>query len=491
MYIYPTGEVTVTDDFYINSACDGDITISVTLTTDDSGDTVPYKMNTVQLYKNLTDVELAASASYSYDVEFGTTDATTFPANYNHGNILIQYTIYETDDEDSNFDVSWACTATYNIPDGFTNTNPLSTIIQSDNSDCNLSNVTSGTTVIHRYYMAAYTKPSPSVDGNFPTGKFTFTVTNNLSSAVTLSNIITKPAILYYKDASSEKSTNASFSIGGSNYIIGTISGYAKIKNAVANYLDAYESNYPNSHWLVSAAQCDLFAESETATVWTSKIRVSDEVKTYWTGHSDDAGYNIQVTGTKCGEVPDIPSNSYKFTYKFNYPSHSIVITMVAKKSIGLSDLLDIIEGVLFAGYTAYFNDNGVAVISLYWLSTNYVNQPDFYSNPGKYATPIYAGGTSGCETATSNVKAAYLTINDFPSTFTVIDGTPIKFSENFEYPTDGMVASNDVFYYGNKKPNKIIAKGSNIYDMALTISYNKTKGVYVDYDDDVIESSE
>jgi hypothetical protein len=26
---------------------------------------------------------------------------------------------------------------------------------------------------------------------------------------------------------------------------------------------------------------------------------------------------------------------------------------------------------------------------------------------------------------------------------------------------------------------------------MALTISYNKTKGVYVDYDDDVIESSE
>jgi hypothetical protein len=489
VHIYPTGEVTVTESnpLYIDSACDGDITIYASMTDWATGDsTIPYKMQTCQLYKNITDVTIEGNGTYWYSVEFGTTPTTTFPDSYNHGNILIQYTVYETSDDDSNFDVTWDCFPTITFPTGFTNTAPASTIIESDNSDVNMSNVTSGTTAIQRFYMAAYTKPAPSIDGNFPSGILNFTIKNNLPATVTLSNIITKPAILYYADASGSSNTNAAFSFDSQNYIIGTISGYASITAVTANYIDAYKSNYPEEHWLTTLSQTTLYV-TDDPTVYKSAIRYSDEVVEYYNDHSTDASYNIQVTGLKCGGTSDVETGGWKFSFGTS-ATNVLYIELKSTGSLTVTQLLDVIDGINCFGITKYFDDNGQTSITYAEIPAVYRSKPDFYSNPGNYCSPIYVNGSSKglCETTESDQKFVYLKINDYDEWITVYDSSPVKFSDNFEFPTEGLVASSDIFYYGKKKANTIIAKGSGEYDLTLKVSYNKIKGVYVDYDDEV-----
>jgi hypothetical protein len=488
VHVYPTGEVTVTESnpLYIDSACDGDITIYASMSDWATNSGIPYKMKTCQLYKNETDITLEAFASYWYPVDFGTTPTTTFPANYNHGNILIQYTVYETDDEDSKFDVKWDCFASCEFPDGFTNKLPLDTIIESDNSDVSMSNVTSGTTVIQRFYMAAYDKPVPSIDGDFPTGVFNFVLTNNLPATVTLSNIITKPAILYYADAESGSDTNSAFSFDSQNYIIGTISGYASVTAVTANYIEAYKSNYPNVHWLTSPAQTTLYETSDPS-VYKSAIRYSNETVEYYNSNSSDASYNVQVTGLKCGKTSDSETGGYKFSFGTSQ-DNVLHIELKSTGSLSVSQLLDVIDGVVCFGVAKYFDDNGKTSIPYAEIPAVYRSKPDFYSNPGNYCSVIYVDGASKglCDTATSDEKIVYLKINDYNEWITVYDSSPVKFSDNFEFPTEGLVASSDIFYYGKKKANTIIAKGSGDYDLTLKVSYNKIKGVYVDYDDEV-----
>jgi len=106
----------------IPAECTGDITLYADikdLDTPDSTDKNQYT-SSISAYISMTGFDVNASASTSVEFTYNTasisgvtisdknlTNLQYVPAFYKYGNATVQYEFYETDDEDSNFNVTW------------------------------------------------------------------------------------------------------------------------------------------------------------------------------------------------------------------------------------------------------------------------------------------------------------------------------------------------------------------------------------------------
>lgn len=205
---------------------------------------LPYKMTTTNFYNFATETTIGASST----VDAVTVDVSNIPFNYNHADILIQYTVKTSGAFDVSWDLDWVLSSQGEFPN---NISP-NDLIQSDDSDVDLSYIGSNTSLLQRFYIKAI--PNMRSGTILPSSTLTAKVTNNLGTSVTLGNVIIKPAFLHYVDYPADgqlgSSLSTEYSTSNDN-ASGNTCYYVKTNGQIiAKINDEHRSYNPSMHTL-------------------------------------------------------------------------------------------------------------------------------------------------------------------------------------------------------------------------------------------------
>jgi len=207
----------------------------------DTSISFPYKMTTTNFYNSTLEKTIAPSATedvVSVNIE-------NIPFNYDHADILIQYSV-KTDGE---FDVTWDGNWTLSQQGSFPENITPSDLIQSDNSDVDLDYIGSNTTLVQRFYIKAI--PNMRTGEVLPSSTLTMSVKNNLGTSITLSNIIVKPTFFHYADYPADGTSGSSAFATSNTYPEGDTCYYVKTTGQIIVKLTSELLNVtsPSSMW--------------------------------------------------------------------------------------------------------------------------------------------------------------------------------------------------------------------------------------------------
>jgi hypothetical protein len=349
--------------------------------------------------------------------------------------------------------------------------------------------------------MQAYPKPQPD-DGSglFPSTTLTFSVKNNLTEFASFSNIITKAAIFYYDDFASHSNSSSYFEITDGGVINVGVSGYTEVTGVNAHYLTVQQYVSPiTGHFATVLLPATSALQSMGSSFWSSNGRlVNDANVNYYKEHKTDSRYYAEIIGTP--ENTDVSLATSK--YKLNYTVHwmqltgiSYVACHIQPVGITFEELSEYVSGVKLFGIFKTFAQNATYPLwyTATWqkseLSTLALTQILEASNAWgtKYCSLVFTN-TDGESEGDDAKRTAYIKVNDFDEWIPIFDGEDITFSQNFEFATGDVVASNDIFNFGYKKLNTILVKSDKEYDISIKVSHNVYKGVYTDLNDEMEE---
>jgi hypothetical protein len=183
-----------------------------------SDSTLPWQMTTTNFYNSTQEKTIPASSTE----DVTTVNISNIPYNYDHADILVQYTVKTDGEFDMNWDCDWSLSSQGSFP---TNITP-SDLIQSDNSDVDLDYIGTNTSIVHRFYIKAI--PNARSGSTLPSSTITLKATNNLGTSVTIANAIIKPTFFHYADypadgtlgGSSSFATDPGYPTGGTCYYV-------------------------------------------------------------------------------------------------------------------------------------------------------------------------------------------------------------------------------------------------------------------------------
>jgi hypothetical protein len=216
---------------------------------------LPYKMTTSNFYNSTQEKTIPASSTENVC----SVNISNIPFNYDHADILIQYTVKSDGEFDVNWDGDWTLSSQGEFP---TNITP-SDLLQSDNSDVNLDYIGTNTTLVQRFYIKAI--PNMRSGSVLPDSTLTMKVKNNLGTPVTLSNIIVKPSFLHYADYPADGTLGSSTNdFASSTYPLGDTCYYVKTNGQIiARISDAISSFNSNMTSITGHYRGDVGGDPE------------------------------------------------------------------------------------------------------------------------------------------------------------------------------------------------------------------------------------
>jgi hypothetical protein len=231
---------TTTDAFYmrpfiIPPESNGEIKITASITdlSDVKNSYDESKVATIDNYITFGEVPIEGDASIElymgegsygsdeYIVDDGANNMSDIPAFYDYGQVYIQYTIGETDDPDAAFDIDWDMAMSFAAEPSWYGVDltydslVCKDIITGDASNVKYPSAAQYTTMIQQYTIGTWKGIPPFKLDWWTSGKegetaikrallyppeFRFTITNNISSKITLNNISIKMKFFYYED---------------------------------------------------------------------------------------------------------------------------------------------------------------------------------------------------------------------------------------------------------------------------------------------------
>jgi hypothetical protein len=267
-----------------------------------SSSVLPYEMTTTNFYNSTQEKEIPASSTE----DVCSVNISNIPFNYDHADILIQYTV-KTDGE---FDVTWDGDWTLSSQGAFpTNITPTS-LLQSDNSDVDLDYIGTNTTLVQRFYIKAI--PNMRSGSILPSSTLTMKVENNLATPVTLSNIIVKPSFLHYADSSADGTIGGSSSdFASSTYPSGDTCYYVKTNGQIIAKISEALSTFNPTMTSVTGHYRGTVGEDPEGYKSVELVQTSDS-KYIFTQSSSSAYLTPTEVTLWRGWVVD-PQNSYYF----------------------------------------------------------------------------------------------------------------------------------------------------------------------------------
>jgi hypothetical protein len=173
----------------------------------DSSISLPYKMTTTNFYNSTQEKEIPASSTE----DVCSVNISNIPFNYDHADILIQYSVKTDGEFDVTWDGEWILSSQGSFPVNIT----PSDLMQSDNSDVDLDYINANTTLVQRFYIKSI--PNMRSGDVLPDSTITMSVKNNLGTSITLSNIIVKPSFFHYADYPADGTVGGSTSFATDN----------------------------------------------------------------------------------------------------------------------------------------------------------------------------------------------------------------------------------------------------------------------------------
>jgi len=551
---------------YLPPECTGDVRITANITK--LSDTINYaedsKTSAWTASINFDSFSISGGSSYELYVdpgEFESHDSDQYiieddkkiknlefiPAFYNYGTIATDIRMSESDDDDSNFDVKCGLEIQFpSYPDWYEGTltygsSVTTNLISSDNSETKISSTSPGVSNNINFTMNTWSGMPPVevkyvVDYNKDTTaqtaisraclsnpQFKFTLTNNLSSSVTLSNVSIKFNFYYNENGllmntRTEGAKSKEFyqlftlpkgaeenRITTLNYpLFGVIDGY-KLNEVVRVY--GYYDKWDSANSIYFPSCLTLYPIEETAgsdhppvvyksyintlEAATSGITEFDFERLAYKGLSTDdyckvltpqilaADDHYRTINVKCkdpegnyGYSPD----SYDAIFELNTVPNTSIDEVVTTQ-----DLTTYIEKINFFNTEMEFaqsvsvNRADIDPVFYERLYTTYKSAPVLQSIFGE---ALYF---------------VYFTINDYGSYFPIKHGETLEFSENLIHaPNDG-VSSNDIFVYSNTEPNQfgIVSPTKYKYKVKFKYSYDVYQDAYAVTADDLKDTEE
>ena len=345
--------------FYVNPAICNDITVKFQMTNfatvageipSGTGDgvydpsdyvssdaTLPWKMTTSNFYNSILEKEIAASSTE----DVCSVDISNIPFNYSHADILIQYSVKTDGEFDVTWDMDWDLSEQGEFP---TNITPTS-LIQSDNSDVDLDYIGTNTTLVQRFYIKAI--PNMRSGSVLPDSTLTAKVKNNLGSAITLGNVIVKPAFLHYADYPADGKLGSSQFATGDTYPSGDTCYYVKTNGQIIAKISDAISNFNPSMTSMTGHYRGESHESKSTTL----TQVSDNK--YIFTQSSESSYLTEAEVTLWRNWTTNPQSSYFFG-ELPYKTYTKALPEITSFSLDVNETMVLITAhyVAFADQT-------------------------------------------------------------------------------------------------------------------------------------------
>ena len=537
----------------IPADCTGDITITAMVEELDKPiNSDKAKMSsTISAYANVIDINIPGSSTVTMIVDqnnasgVGTVSDSDLsrlefiPAFYQSGQLNIQYTIGETEDEDSAFDIVWdlkmdmpnlETDCPWMEGNFSTSSQIFKNLISSDCSEANFPTATNGTTVIQTFNIGSWSELPPFVVKEFVDSpatdimikramltppRFYISITNKLASAVTLYNAKCvwtfgfNPTDIFMNmrtEGDRRKKQQRLYTLPKGS----ECTRYTDLNFPVYAVVDGYKK--------------------ETST------RAAEIVKVFasWNEfHTDDTdGYYFPTTvvlePVSGMSGTDFPTCLYK---SVGYPMKPADFTRVTDGGWMDSDYVNVLDAPTIAESEHYriidvkvkdyknpddqlatfvitttVNDSVDDKITINELSDN-VEKLHFFNTTYSFATQVEIPRTAidpmYYETLWQTYdKAAVLesimeeplyyvkfSINDYAKTIPIYNNGSLKFSDSLAHAADG-VRSGDIFIMDGKTPNIINIQNptKHKYKVKFKCDYQVYKDVYIVTNDDIPE---